>query len=807
MKKVIQFLVSAVLIFSLFSCKVSVSPSVSEDDNTTITDQNNSNKTDNKDESEGTDPSNSSSSSSQNVKKDGDKKTDDDKKTDVSNKTEGTDPSDSGEASNSGNDSGSTNASDSEENKTPVPSASTKDCNVSETDLAGWSGKLIIDGSDFADMGSGDYITITTVSNNSGDPDPQLKLCLHDAENDSDATKIGSNESMSDADYLGQWLCYTLHNANQSTKFYPTDAEIELLKTKGFMLYGQGVKITSVTIRINANLDKASGNGSNGNQDSGNGNNNPQNPGDNGDVSGDVDQNATSGSTTDCEVSVTDLGTGWTSSLVIPGEKFYGMVAGDYVVITTEASSVSATPQIQLMLCDKDEGATMIGGDESITDADYSEKWVMFELYVAAQSSKFYPTETELAGMKRYGMRIKGQGVKITSVTARLNSRFDPVVVDASKIVAGTATGSLSDKNATANAKALYKYIQDVYGKKVITGQMENAWDNNFKQLNKVYADTGKYPALMGFDFMDYTGTTNTYNNCQTERAIKFWNGQDYDGNTISSNHGIVAFCWHWRDPRVENSIGNYKYEPSSGNHMDPILPYNYSTKSWNTTSDVYKGIIQDLDVVAGEFEKLQKAGVPVIWRPLHEGAGNVGASENGTAWFWWGLGTCQADMTDADKCGEAYIALWKLMYNYLTKTKGIHNLIWLWNGQNEKFYPGDDYVDMMGDDVYTEYRGQGAQNYKSQLRDFSRFRAVSPAKPLALSECGAIPSMENISKDSAWWSFFMVWNDSNNSKSDWGENFWNGEKYNTSEHKIAVYTSETAITLDELPDLTSYQY
>ena len=73
-----------------------------------------------------------------------------------------------------------------------------------------------------------------------------------------------------------------------------------------------------------------------------------------------------------------------------------------------------------------------------------------------------------------------------------------------------------------------------------------------------------------------------------------------------------------------------------------------------------------------------------ILWRPLHEAAGNVGSFAGGSAWFWWGAGNQQGQTsTNADVCGQSYIALWKLMYNYFTQTKGLHNLIWVWNRSN----------------------------------------------------------------------------------------------------------------------------
>ena len=42
----------------------------------------------------------------------------------------------------------------------------------------------------------------------------------------------------------------------------------------------------------------------------------------------------------------------------------------------------------------------------------------------------------------------------------------------------------LADKKANDNAKRLFKYLNDIYGSKVLTGQMENSWNNSCKMLD-----------------------------------------------------------------------------------------------------------------------------------------------------------------------------------------------------------------------------------------------------------------------------------------------------------------------------------
>ncbi|MFR5757995.1 MAG: glycosyl hydrolase [Bacteroides cellulosilyticus] len=58
---------------------------------------------------------------------------------------------------------------------------------------------------------------------------------------------------------------------------------------------------------------------------------------------------------------------------------------------------------------------------------------------------------------------------------------------------------------------------------------------------------------------------------------------------------------------------------------------------------------------------------------------------------FWWG-----SDGADT------YKKLWRYMFNFF-KEKGINNLIWVWTTQTKDvdFYPGDEYVDIIGRDIY----------------------------------------------------------------------------------------------------------
>jgi len=337
---------------------------------------------------------------------------------------------------------------------------------------------------------------------------------------------------------------------------------------------------------------------------------------------------------------------------------------------------------------------------------------------------------------------------------------------------------------ASPNKKRLLNYLADQYDKSIISGQMDTAWTENsdMDMIARVYADTGKYPALKGFDFIDLPHSWSGYGQNQIDEAIEWWEGENRNNGVTPAAkllpdkpdiHGIVTFCWHWR-----TGSGNNFYT----DRTDFRIPMNGN--SLDTSSAAFQTIKSDLDKVALLLKQLKDRDIPVLWRPLHEAAGG---------WFWWGASG-----------PAACIALWEYMYDYLANVKGLDNLIWVWNGQNATWFPNPATVDIVGYDVYG-----GAKNYSSQKGKFVETQVMPPERNrmVALTENGAIPDPVNCFIDNAMWSWFMTWNDARKIDGETHEdNFWTGEYHNTQAHKEKVYNHATVITLDELPDLTQYR-
>jgi len=336
------------------------------------------------------------------------------------------------------------------------------------------------------------------------------------------------------------------------------------------------------------------------------------------------------------------------------------------------------------------------------------------------------------------------------------------------------------DPNASAKTRAIYSYLRSISGKQTLTGQQDLTWKDGIDMAERVYKDTGKYPALMGYDFMNYGVKANWIEGiAQTEEAIAY-----------SNKGGLVTFSWHWRDPALLNSANsdNAQFYTEKTTFQIPV-----KEGALDTGSDAYSQMNAGIDLIATELKKLNDAGVTVLWRPLHEASGH-----NGNGWFWWGR-----PRTDGVPQAYAQILLWRHMYDRLTHYHGLHNLLWVWNGQNAAWYPGDDVVDITSHDIYDSTDNK---TYKSQLAIYTQAQKYSAEEKLiALSENSYIPDPDKISADGAWWLWFMTWNDGNFNEATLEsgthkDNFWSGDYYNTNPHKIKVYNHPNMITRDELP-------
>ena len=320
---------------------------------------------------------------------------------------------------------------------------------------------------------------------------------------------------------------------------------------------------------------------------------------------------------------------------------------------------------------------------------------------------------------------------------------------------------NLVNPNANGAAKEMFAFMRENFQKKVISGVMTDAvlngnnavTLNNQEEVKHIRTNSGsKTPALVGFDFMH--GTGKEYNDANGGWFKSYTDATISLAKELYQRGGFPAFCWHWRDP-LKNSKGFYSPNASDGDKTNFDLTTactNSSCTDWNENSNAYKAMVEDIDKVAGYLKELQDAGVAVLWRPVHEASGT---------WFWWGY-----------KGAGPFKLLYKLIFDRLTTHHHLNNLIWVWNseGADPEWYPGDEYVDIIGRDFY--YNNLQV-NHASLIGEFEKLKDLfGTKKMIALSENGSVPFPENLMEDGAGWSFFMPWNGDfvtqANTPSDW---------------------------------------
>lgn len=88
----------------------------------------------------------------------------------------------------------------------------------------------------------------------------------------------------------------------------------------------------------------------------------------------------------------------------------------------------------------------------------------------------------------------------------------------------------------------------------------------------------------------------------------------------------LLAFTIRLRSVRVQPSFDtNYILTSITAwysGFYSAASSFNLGAALSNTNGNDYKLIIRDIDAIATQLKRLQSAGVPILWRPLHEAEG-----------------------------------------------------------------------------------------------------------------------------------------------------------------------------------------
>jgi len=248
----------------------------------------------------------------------------------------------------------------------------------------------------------------------------------------------------------------------------------------------------------------------------------------------------------------------------------------------------------------------------------------------------------------------------------------------------------------------------------------------------------GDFPAVFGWDL----GHIETGSNVNIDNV-------DFDlmREQILRTHkmgAINTISWHPTNPVTGGNTWDV-----SERVVEKILPGGSHEEKYREWLTIVANFLNSL--VDDNGEKL-----PIAFRPYHEHTGS---------WFWWGEDLCTQ---------TEFIELWKYTVIFLRDTMNVHNLLFIYSPDKvtsvDQYlfkYPGNDWVDMLGIDVY-DFPHQGVDYFKvlPECLDVLRKVAKAKNKPYALTETGNLcvqvekwwtDSLLHLVKDYkiAW---FLVW-------------------------------------------------
>jgi mannan endo-1,4-beta-mannosidase len=227
------------------------------------------------------------------------------------------------------------------------------------------------------------------------------------------------------------------------------------------------------------------------------------------------------------------------------------------------------------------------------------------------------------------------------------------------------------NKNATAETRSLFAYLQQNRAKAILFGHQHDTTQGlTIKKNDGTESDTfnavGDFAAVYGWDTLSIVAPHQEGNIDALKKAYE--------------RGGIITISTHFDNPKTKRD-GTWP----NGTAWDKT-PAVADALSGGSANTVYNSYLDEVAQWALNLKDKNGKAIPVIFRILHENTGS---------WFWW---------------GEQYKKLYQYTVEYLRDVKGVNNFLFayspnnFWRVTEENYlqrYPGDEWVDVLGFDTY----------------------------------------------------------------------------------------------------------
>ncbi|WNV86867.1 glycosyl hydrolase [Umezawaea sp. Da 62-37] len=268
---------------------------------------------------------------------------------------------------------------------------------------------------------------------------------------------------------------------------------------------------------------------------------------------------------------------------------------------------------------------------------------------------------------------------------------------------------------------ALIDYLTGISGQYTLSGQHNREPNSDPTKYTRVAQSiTGQTPGLWGGDFL-FLPDDVSHRQSMVDEAIRQWRAGS-----------VVALTWHFCPPTGGPTCD---WETNIKSSLNPTQ-WSQLVADGTALNTAYKNRLSE---AVPYLRQLKDAGVPVLFRPVHE---------MNEGWSWWG------GHPGADGSRKLY----QIAHDYFTNTQGFDNLVWVWNvkdvdmGSISQYWPGSAYVDVASLDVWNKLE-PSASDYQAML-------TIAGGKPIALAEVGKTPTpaVMNAQPRWAWWMVWAEW-------------------------------------------------
>lgn len=291
----------------------------------------------------------------------------------------------------------------------------------------------------------------------------------------------------------------------------------------------------------------------------------------------------------------------------------------------------------------------------------------------------------------------------------------------------------------STNARAILEYLALLPSQpsnRVIIGQHCSYPTNEFTNFfPRIELASGQKPGLLSLQFEDGGNPMATSISNTIQYADDYW-----------TTGGLVLIKWQPRNPwTLKMASDTNQTTVDLAGLLDPS---NGPPAALQTNLTARANYLADLAEVGDALADLKQRGLVILWRPC---------SEMNGSWFWHGA-----------HARQDYIALWRHMYDYLTRERELNHLIWVYESDQgvhsgipvDYYYPGDDVVDVFGHNLYDD-TWELPFDSATILRRHPKVNAIPQAGPNTIRDGTWTNTLMLAAIESRYprISFFAAWN------------------------------------------------